>query len=70
MNFAMAHELYHIYFREHGTRQSIELYMNEHYLEHEEEMAANLFAGMLLMPEQIFSYMYQRFLEESLLMLL
>ena len=65
VNFAIAHELYHIYFREHGTRQSVELYMNEHYLEHEGEMAANLFAGMLLMPEQIFSYMYQRFLEES-----
>ena len=38
--------------------------MDEHYYEHVEEMNANLFAGMLLMPEITFSSMFQRFQRE------
>ena len=65
VNFAIAHELYHVFFQEHEFGQRSELYMDEHYFEHAGEMAANLFAGMLLMPEQIYSYMYRKFARDS-----
>ncbi len=39
--------------------------MNDHYYEHEDENAANLFAGMLLMPEASFRRMYLKFKAES-----
>ena len=35
--------------------------MNEQYYEHEEELAANLFAGMVLMPQQNFKFMFDKF---------
>jgi hypothetical protein len=40
-------------------------FANDHYFEHEEEFAANLFAGMLLMPEASFRQMYGLFKKES-----
>ena len=40
-------------------------FADDHYYEHEEEYAANLFAGMLLMPEISFRRMYTKFKEES-----
>ena len=40
-------------------------FSDDHYYEHEEEYAANLFAGMLLMPEISFRRMYLKFKEES-----
>ena len=40
-------------------------FADDHYYEHEEEYAANLFAGMLLMPEISFRRMYAKFKNES-----
>lgn len=63
VNFALCHELYHIFYQETEFKQKVEL-LNEHYYEYEEEFAANLFAGMLLMPEQSFRLMYAKFQSE------
>ena len=38
--------------------------LNEDYYEYEEEFAANMFAGMLLMPEHSFKFMYRKFQNE------
>lgn len=63
-NFAIAHEIYHVFFQEEGFISKVE-FSDNHYYEHEEEYAANLFAGMLLMPEVSFRRMYSKFKEES-----
>ena len=39
--------------------------MNEHYYEYEEEWAANLFAGILLMPTPSFTEMFCKFRNEQ-----
>lgn len=65
VNFALCHEIYHLFYHRIGSGKKIELYLNEHYYEHEEEFAANLFAGMLLMPEQSYRFMYQKFCSEA-----
>ena len=64
VNFALAHEIYHVFFQEREFVSKVE-FADEHYYEHEEEYAANLFAGMLLMPEVSFRRMYAKFKEES-----
>lgn len=64
VNFALCHEVYHVFCQESGFEHKVELYMNEQYYEHEEELAANLFAGMVLMPEQYFKYMFDKFENE------
>lgn len=64
VNFAIAHEIYHVFFGEREWISKVE-FANDHYYEHEEEYAANLFAGMLLMPEVGFRRMYLKFKEES-----
>lgn len=64
VNFAICHELYHVFFRKREFRPRAE-FTNDHYYEHEEEFAANLFAGMLLMPEESFRFMYHKFRGES-----
>ena len=63
-NFAIAHEIYHVFYQEREFISKIE-FANHHYYEHEEEYAANLFAGMLLMPETGFRRMYTKFRDES-----
>lgn len=63
-NFALAHEIYHVFFQENGSVSKVE-FSDEYHYEHEEEYAANLFAGMLLMPEVSFRRMYVKFKEES-----
>ncbi len=63
-NFAMAHEIYHVFFQESEFISKVE-FSNDHYYEQEEEYAANLFAGMLLMPEVSFRVLYRKFKEES-----
>lgn len=63
-NFAIAHEIYHVFFQESVFVSKVE-FSDEHYYEHEEEYAANLFAGMFLMPEISFRRMYTKFKEES-----
>lgn len=64
VNFAVCHELYHVFYQKQEFRTKVE-FANDHYYEHEEEFAANLFAGMLLMPEASFRFMYNKFKEES-----
>ena len=63
-NFALAHEIYHVFFQETEFVSKVE-FSDEHYYEHEEEYAANLFSGMLLMPEISFRRMYLKFKDES-----
>ncbi len=63
-NFAITHEIYHVFFQESEFVSKIE-FSNDDYYDHEEEFAANLMAGMLLMPEISFRRMYRRFSEES-----
>lgn len=64
VNFALAHEIYHVFFGENESISKVE-FADDHYYEHEEEYAANLFAGMLLMPEVSFRRMYAKFRSES-----
>ena len=64
INFAIAHEIYHVFFQESEFVSKVE-FADDHYYEHEEEYAANLFAGMLLMPEIGFRRMYSKFRDES-----
>ena len=64
-NFALAHEIFHVFYQEKMLNKKIELYMDEHYLECEEEMSANLFAGILLMPTPSFEEMYNKFQNEE-----
>lgn len=64
VNFAIAHEIYHVFFGESEFVSKVE-FADDHYYEHEEEYAANLFAGMLLMPEVSFRRMYLKFKEET-----
>ena len=61
---AIAHEIYHVFFQESEFVSKVE-FADDHYYEHEEEYAANLFAGMLLMPEISFRRMYAKFKNES-----
>lgn len=63
MNFALCHELYHIFYQKKEITRKVEL-LNEDYYEYEEEFAANMFAGMLLMPEHSFKFMYRKFQNE------
>ena len=65
VNFALGHELYHVFYHEAETERKIELYMNERYHEHEEELAANLFSSILLMPEDSFKLMHKKFVAET-----
>ena len=64
VNFALCHELYHIFFQKRPMKHAIELYMNDHYFDDEEELAANAFAGNLLMPASNFKKMYYKFSKE------
>ena len=64
VNFAVCHELYHVFYQKKSFRTKVE-FANSLYYENEEELAANLFAGMLLMPESGFRNMYSKFKEES-----
>ena len=64
VNFAIAHEIYHVFFGENEFVSKVE-FADDNYYEHEEEYAANLFAGMLLMPEVSFQRMHSKFKEES-----
>lgn len=65
VNFAICHELYHVFYQKSQFKTKVE-FANQHYYDSEEEFAANLFAGMLLMPESGFQFMYNKFKEESM----
>lgn len=64
VNFAICHEIYHVYFQENKFKHKVQ-FANDDYYEYEEEFAANLFAGMLLMPETGFRVMYHKFKAEA-----
>lgn len=64
VNFAICHELYHVFYQKEQFKSRVE-FANDLYYEYEEEFAANLFAGMFLMPESSFRSMYHKFREES-----
>lgn len=64
VNFAIAHEIYHVFYGSDECVSKVE-FSDDHYYEHEEEYAANLFAGMLLMPDVSFRRMFSKFKEES-----
>lgn len=64
VHFALCHEIYHVFCQETELGTKVE-FADDHYYEHEEEFAANLFAGMLLMPETGFRFMYKKFKQES-----
>ena len=64
VNFALCHELYHVLYQKTDFRTKVE-FANDDYYTHEEEVAANLFAGMLLMPTSGFRFMFQKFHAES-----
>jgi len=63
-NFVVAHEIYHVFFQESECKSKIEL-ANEHYYDNEDEYIANVFAGALLMPENSFRGMFEKFMAES-----
>lgn len=65
MNFALAHEFYHIFYQKKAYGRRMELYMSEKYGDYEEEHEANLFAGILMMPKFVFQYMIARFSMEQ-----
>ena len=62
-NFATCHEIYHAFYPQNEFKAKAEF--TDDYFEHEEEYEANIFAGMLLMPESSFRQMYRVFLEQS-----
>ncbi len=62
-NFALCHEVYHVFCQDGRTGPKAEFARN--YYEQEAEYAANLFAGMMLMPESNFRRMYAFFKNES-----
>ena len=64
VNFAICHEIYHVYFQEDEFKHKVQ-FANDDYYEYDEEFAANLFAGMLLMPETSFRVMYHKFKAEA-----
>lgn len=64
VNFALCHELFHVLYQRNEAKTKVE-FAKDHYYEDKEEFAANVFAGMLLMPEESFSFMYKKFREDS-----
>lgn len=64
VNFALCHELYHVFYPKHNDKTKVE-FANDRYYEHEEEFSANVFAGILLMPKENFSVMYTKFLAQT-----
>ena len=64
VNFAIAHEIYHVFSGSEEFVSKVE-FVDDHYYENEGEYAANLFAGMLLMPEVSFRRMYSKFKDDS-----
>lgn len=63
-NFAICHEIYHVFYQGNEYKSKVE-FANDHYFECDEEFAANVFAGMLLMPETGFRQIYGLFKKES-----
>lgn len=58
-NFALLHEAYHVLFRKKTSRQEAETYVLQYDLD-DEEACANTFAGVILMPEEIFKILFDK----------
>lgn len=65
VNFALAHELYHVLYQKKTYGRKVEQYISDQYSDYEEEHEANLFAGMLMMPSMALQYVMARFLMEQ-----
>ena len=65
VNFALAHEIYHVLYQKKTYGRKVEQYVSDQYSDYEEEHEANLFAGMLMMPSMAFQYIMARFLMEQ-----
>lgn len=65
VNFALAHEIYHVLYQKKTYGRKVEQYVSDQYSDYEEEHEANLFAGMLMMPSMAFQYVMARFLMEQ-----
>ncbi|WP_310602683.1 ImmA/IrrE family metallo-endopeptidase [Anaerosporobacter sp.] len=65
VNFALAHEIYHVLYQKDLAKKKVDIYISEQYLEQKEELSANLFAGILLMPTPSFTEMFRRFSNEQ-----
>lgn len=65
VNFALGHEIYHVFYQKRPVRQKVELRISEHYHDDADELCANLFAGMLLMPTTSFVSMFRKFQTEQ-----
>lgn len=58
-NFALCHELFHIFFQPNANKNTADIEFN--YFENDNEEIANLFAGNLLMPKDSFSKSFKKF---------
>ncbi len=62
VNFALAHELFHIIFKSSAPRLKMgDIFVIDEYVESDMEMFANAFAGALLMPQNQISCAYDFF---------
>lgn len=64
--FALMHETCHICINNDIASNNVEMFLEDTYLEHEEERIANQFAGMVLMPEKHLRRMYEKFMAETI----
>lgn len=66
INFAIAHELYHIYVKDSAMNYNNgDVFIIDEYMDNENEMLANAFAAELLMPKFEVSYIYHFFSKEN-----
>ena len=65
VNFALGHEIYHVFYQKQPFRNKVELRMSEDYHGDADELCANLFSGMLLMPTSSFVSMFNKFQTEQ-----
>lgn len=66
INFAIAHELYHIYVKDSAMNYNCgDVFVIDEYKDNENEMLANAFAAELLMPRFEMNYIYQFFAKEN-----
>lgn len=64
LNFAVCHEIYHVFYPSESGCAKID-FASENWYEQDDELSANLFAGMLLMPEASFTAAFEQFQIDS-----
>ena len=66
LNFAIAHELYHIYVKDSASNYDVgDVFVIDEYQDNENEMLANAFAAELLMPRTQINYIYNFFAKDN-----